>query len=982
MLINSIQRDTAQCGNLRANWIWPKGRSETVNFHALCRKSFQCAESFDRALLRISAFTQYALYINGRYVGSGPEFSDPKLPRFDSHDVTNCLTRGSENVIFVVCHNFGLGVHWQHRAAAGLLLQLDVEEAGSVRTVAATDETWRVREDCSKARNAPRQFWSAGFMECADLTRWDRGALLPGYDDSAWEIPEVLGLGGDRPGILALRPREISPLFQRMVKPVSGERGEFALPAVHCIGFDSILPLDSAGLVEASCVLFAECAMDVTLAFECDDAFAVMLDGAKVAAQSYDEAFARTRVWRGYDEYEQTHYGIGTGEVRACLKLTPGENCLTVVVDQSVSGWGFMLVIVDAVNETILDIPFGASTASGPDRHWVISGPWPSSGMSDSLESLTDLNAPLNALPVCPFERYEHGITDFAMLTARETRSNPWPIPSGERFMLRQGEWAIVDFGTVLAGHPMFAFSAADSDGAVIDIGYSYTIGSDRKLRFITGCRVKYCDRVKAGAESGTWEPFERRALRYVHISCRSGELNVESAAIRSIGYPVTRVAEFHCSDPALNNIHEVGLHTLEILMQYSYQDCMRRECGTLNTSSFNYASRAALLAFGDTGLARKNLLQAIETQDSSGWFDSHGISGANSDEPTECLWMVVWLRDHYAHSGDGDLVSSMFPAIEDNLRFWAKGVDKSYLLAGRNRPIAWQGQGIYIDDVTTGGAYAGRDFPGELAGLNILWYAALMAAAELATVAGRSDRNDFYARRARRVRKSVQDRFWDGASKCLVDWADGDQKASSHHPIFQIAAAYFGAVEPDEILNLVEFLTGKLGLPSVDYPNYPLQTFGFYFYFADILFRHGQDTLAVELLRRVHGSWVAKGGTAFGEMISLPDLAASDGLPESDIHAYGMSAHVHLYTHILGAQPLEPGFRAVRIAPKPGDLTHAAGKIWTPQGVISIEWSIRDHEMHIDVIAPSVCRVEVTPPERYFGSCRACVNGDTLRTV
>lgn len=48
------------------------------------------------------------------------------------------------------------------------------------------------------------------------------------------------------------------------------------------------------------------------------------------------------------------------------------------------------------------------------------------------------------------------------------------------------------------------------------------------------------------------------------------------------------------------------------------------------------------------------------------------------------------------------------------------------------------------------------------------------------------------------------------------------------------------------------------------------------------------------------------------------------------------------LPTHVLGVQPVEPGFARVRIAPQLGDLAWAEGIVPTPHGDVSVR---RDNE-------------------------------------
>ena len=978
-----------------ASWIWPQGHSETVNFHCLARRTFQVPETRkdNAALLRITAGSDYAVSINGVYLGRGPEPANPSSPRYDVYDITPFLKApGQENVLAVVCHNWGLGTHWQHRVRGGLLAQIDcVDDEGAVGVLAATDDTWRVRVADGWAKNAPRQFWSCGFAEICDLSQLDPAWLSPEYDDSDWETPEVLSPADERRGDIRLKAREIALLHETPILPVSHLTGRRTMFALHTVGFDSVLQPGKAGLVQAEVILLTSKEIPVILQIECDDAFRVWGNNELLSEQTYWEYFAATRVWRGYDEYEQVHAGMGVCEpVRAPFTLKPGENSVRLLVDSGMTGWGFTLLILDAETGVPLNLPF-QSENSATDSQWKITGPWDSSGMGNSLQ-LPLSTPPELSCTESPFARHKDGVTDTATLMGLEKRKLESSHSGANAVTLTAGEWAIFDLGKIYTGYPELELSVSGIENGVLDVGYSQTLHPDLSIRFSNGGRMKMVDRVRmdAGTPTRTWQPLQRKALRYLHVSCRQGTVTLEGTRLQTVGYPVEQAASFETSDSVLNAIHETGVHTLKLLMQYGYQDCLKREQGTLNTSSFNYACRAAALCFGDFALARKNIQQAIDTQNETGWFDSHGISSPNSDEPTECLWWVVWLRDFYRYSGDTAFVAKLWDGLEDALRFFGKAVNSHGLLEGRNRPLAWRGQWVYLDDSTNSVEAYKELFPGETVGYNILWIAALEAAASLAEVAGRSERQSFWTKRAERAKTALSERFWDEDAGLLRDWRDGETTlAEGHHPIFQISALYFNQLNEAQTARVLASLEKQIVEPIVSGnvgKDFPLFTFGFYFYLIDSLFRHGRDKQAIGLIQGLHGRWIAAGATAFGEFISVPELtsviakrAAGEkaDLTEYEIHAYGTSAHLPLYVHVLGITPQEPGFTAVRIAPKPGNLTHASGSVQTPQGLIQVKWRIDEGTFLLDVIAPPTCTVLVETPAAFADRCHVTVNGE-----
>jgi len=554
-----------------------------------------------------------------------------------------------------------------------------------------------------------------------------------------------------------------------------------------------------------------------------------------------------------------------------------------------------------------------------------------------------------------------------------ETRTEMRPA-SPNALALRPGEFAVLDLGRVTVGHPELRF-AADAD-TVVDIGWSQVLAEDYRIGFSNGGRMKCVDRVFLRPGEQTWQPARRRAVRFLHVSCRSGSGVTLDAGVWAAGYPAQEVGGFRCSDDRLNDIWRTSVYTARLVMQQGWQDCLKREQGTLNTSSFNYASRGAACVFGDTALARKNLRQAFRTQNETGWLDSHGVSSPNSDEVTECLWLAVWLKDYHLYSGDAAFVAEVFEGLEDNLRFFAKGINRHGLIEGRNRPLAWQGQGIYLDDSLLSGPYSGL-FAGELSGFNVLYFAALESAAALAAALGLPDRAGYYRRRAARVRRSLSGRLWDAGRGLFRDWRDGDALAGTHHPVVQIAALCFGLGDDAQAASLMRFLADDLGLPGEDKPDYPLFTFGFYFYFLECLFRHGREHMAYDLLRDFYGRWLDLGATTFGEFFHMAQMRGRDRLSEEyEVHAYGTSALLHFYTNILGVLPLEPGFARVRIAPRPGPLAWAEGTVATPRGPIRVSWKRAAGAFALDLTLPPDCTYQIEWPED-SAARRLTVNGE-----
>lgn len=85
----------------QAQWIWLN--DSIASDVLLARKTFDVSSTPEATSLRITATSQYQLYINGEYVLIGPARSAPHHQSFDILDISRFLQEG-KNVIAVRVH--------------------------------------------------------------------------------------------------------------------------------------------------------------------------------------------------------------------------------------------------------------------------------------------------------------------------------------------------------------------------------------------------------------------------------------------------------------------------------------------------------------------------------------------------------------------------------------------------------------------------------------------------------------------------------------------------------------------------------------------------------------------------------------------------------------------------------------------------------------------------------------------------------------
>jgi hypothetical protein len=84
--------------------------------------------------------------------------------------------------------------------------------------------------------------------------------------------------------------------------------------------------------------------------------------------------------------------------------------------------------------------------------------------------------------------------------------------------------------------------------------------------------------------------------------------------------------------------------------------------------------------------------------------------------------------------------------------------------------------------------------------------------------------------------------------------------------------------------------------------------------------------------------------------------------------HAWSAHPAIDFLTEILGVQPLAPGYRKIRIAPKPTGLRWAEGTVPTPQGAVHVHWEMDADEFVLKVkTPPAIPTLIILPNGRQF---------------
>ncbi|GAB5401788.1 MAG: family 78 glycoside hydrolase catalytic domain [Aureliella sp.] len=220
---------------------------------------------------------------------------------------------------------------------------------------------------------------------------------------------------------------------------------------------------------------------------------------------------------------------------------------------------------------------------------------------------------------------------------------------------------------------------------------------------------------------------------------------------------------------------------------------------------------------------------------------------------------------------------------------------------------------------------------------VNAFHIEALEQMAEMARAVGKDADADAFDSRIVLAKRSLVEKLFDTESGIFRDGI-GTDHSSIHANFFPLA---FGLVPEEKVAGVVSWLEGK----QMQCSPYAAQ------YFMEALFQNGSDQKAMELI-------LAEGDRSWNHMLDSGTTITWEAWdlkykPNQDWnHAWGAAPANLLPRFVLGATPASPGWKSATIRPNLSGLTHASGRVPTPQGPIEVAWKL-DSELTVFVKLP-----------------------------
>jgi alpha-L-rhamnosidase len=187
-------------------WIGPTHPFDVREVYVNFRADIGLETLPKRAVLRLSADSRYRLWVNGVFVGRGPERSWPSSMAVDEREVTSLLRPGVNQVAVQVYSPGYSHFAYVHRGACGLIGWLDVDG----KVVLQTGPVWKVRRESSWSARVDRVSIYGTGVEDRDMSLAEDWVQR---DVADWDTVRVVqaAVGPIWPG---LRPRVTALPFE------------------------------------------------------------------------------------------------------------------------------------------------------------------------------------------------------------------------------------------------------------------------------------------------------------------------------------------------------------------------------------------------------------------------------------------------------------------------------------------------------------------------------------------------------------------------------------------------------------------------------------------------------------------------------------------------------------------------------------------------------------------------------------------------
>jgi alpha-L-rhamnosidase len=527
-------------------------------------------------------------------------------------------------------------------------------------------------------------------------------------------------------------------------------------------------------------------------------------------------------------------------------------------------------------------------------------------------------------------------------------------LPAVEVFRSPAGK-VLVDFGQNLVGRLRFSLPDAPA-GTEITVRHAEVLEhgelGTRPLRKAQATDVVVLD----GNGPRSWEPrFTFHGFRYAEVEGWPGELTTGDLEAVVVHTDLRPTGTFTCSDPDVTKLHENVVWGMRGNFVDVPTDCPQRDERLGWTGDLEAFVPTAAYLYDTAGMLRSWLADlAVEQLEDLGgvvplyvpWLKLLPFPVAAEAGWGDAAVVVPWTL--YQGHGDAQLLADQWTSMTAWVDAFTAAAGPELDFAGVPFML-----GDWLDPIAPPDAPGAARTPWPLVATAYLARTARIMA-QAAAVLGHDGSG--YAALAERV-----------AERFRAEYVTANGRLA-----YPAQTAYALALECDLLLPGQREHAGRLLAQQVLDDGFHIGT-GFLGtpFVPDALVGAGEVATAYELLlQRENPSWlypVTMGATTVWERWDsmLPDGSINPGEMTSFNHyAYGAVAD-WLHRTVAGLAAAEPGYRKLRIAPRPGPgISAAAATHETPYGMAEVSWTLDGSSFALALTVPANTTAEVSLPD------------------
>ncbi|WP_168119052.1 family 78 glycoside hydrolase catalytic domain [Paenibacillus sp. HB172176] len=969
--------DAIESHSWQARWIWSDGERSPRNEWLMFRKSFELDSTADMAdtELKITADSRYVVFLNGKKLGFGPVRSWPKQLAYDCYSAGQLLKPGKNTIAVLVMH-WGVTNFAYFRGRGGLLAELiNRTSPNGSYAIVKSDDSWSWTKPDGYDSRAVRMSVQLAFAEVIDGRSWDENWMAVDFDDRNWLAANVIGDVGMEPWS-NLQPRDIPFLTEEPVYPRK-------LQAVHNVKADQIWatvdianhmmpettwhlgPCFFSGYMAT--MLHAEEETSATICFLYGVPSAplfVTLNGMAIDPDSYERDDVNLYINVALKQGDNFFLVDVSGAHRPMLQWSIGIKANASVQFVSPVDGSTMngecehspFIAIGPFEAVDHQNPLGPKPVLGRDHpdelavRTIQSWPELAVSMKEWISSVpSSLVTDVHVLGQCLWK-------DTIARISPDKRMEQLVIPSADKAVIetKQGEdiEIIIDFGEQRSGYLSFAVEA--SAGTILDF-YGYEFQDERGIQHTYRLNNTLRYMCRDGFQS--YESFVSRGFRYLMLTVRGNGEAVRFHDLKLIQshYPVADTGEFQCSDDRLNRLWEISRRTVKLCMMDTFVDCPTYEqaywVGDVRNVSLTH-----YYLFGDEQIVERCLRLVPGSRDQSPLYCSQVPSGWNNVIPN---WTFLWIIacEEFVHrTGKTAFAVDILPDMAYTIAHYLNyRTDEGLLEIDAWNLLDW----APIDQPDSG----------VVTHQNMLLVKALASAAYVAREAGRQDLAADFAEQANHLKRAINKHLWSEEHQAYIDCIHADGRRSdilSMHS--QVMALLCDIAEPTRKTVLQRYMTSP---PSSFVPfGSPFMSFLYH----EVLAELGLIKEIVDDIRNKWGIMLEYDATTCWETFpGRKEATYGKTLSRSHNHAWSAGPGYSLPKYVLGVQAMSSGFRQVVVAPQPGGLTWANGKVPIPGGdVVEVRWrATPDKKMDLTIHAPSHVQINPELPSGFTGEIR-----------